>query len=99
MSGHTPGPWKVEYENNDGARVSAIASVAWCPSSAAFGADGSQVITADEAEANARLIAAAPDLLAALEAVMATRTTPWRKDAMKANQLAIAAIAKARGEP
>ena len=64
MSGHTPGPWKVNpaahgcaVESEDGA------SVAWC---------GNNVSTRHGVapfRANARLIAAAPDMLAALERV------------------------------
>lgn len=65
VQGHTPGPWTVE---SDGSSVS-------------FG--GQVVITApiydegsrDEEKANARLIAAAPDLLAAAVAIMSAIDT------------------------
>lgn len=102
---HTPGPWTVASNGDDGARVNAFATVAWCPTSAAFGVDGSQVISADEAEANARLIAAAPELLAACEVfIEAERRAEVNgregfglyTEAMSA---ARAAVAKARGEP
>jgi hypothetical protein len=75
-SGHTPGPWKAE-----GARVYAdrkggalIATMAWFP--------GQEV-------ANARLMAAAPDLLAALLICAET---------IELKQIR-AAIAKATGVP
>lgn len=67
MSEHTPGPWTVSDKNSyddfnirDGdKRVVAQAIHPWTVDNAA-----------DEVAANARLIAAAPDLLAALEAVV-----------------------------
>jgi hypothetical protein len=52
---------------DDGAEVCAIAPVAWCGVATTVGSSGDQSIDAAEARANARLIAAAPDLLAALE--------------------------------
>lgn len=68
---HTPGPWqvgcehglqKLEIANSDYSK--AIATV-WAKQSVARREDGRQVFVADpEGEANCRLIAAAPDLLA-----------------------------------
>ena len=66
MTKHTPGPWKVSRADRDGAEVRAIASVAWCGAAASFGLTETQTIDGDEAYANACLVAAAPDLLAAL---------------------------------
>ena len=56
MSAHTPGPWDVPNKSVKIRGCNFLATVHWDD---------------DEAEANARLIAAAPDLLAALEAVTA----------------------------
>ena len=56
----TPGPWAAE-----GQRVSAIAYVAFCGDGWAFAGDGTkQVISHERAEANARLVALAPELAA-----------------------------------
>lgn len=91
MSKHTPGPWHVESADSDGANVVAIAQVAWCGTNGSYGRDASQTISAKEAKANARLIAAAPDLLEALEELLYARTD-------KAEQMAHVAITKAKGK-
>jgi len=58
----------------------------------------------EENEANARLIAASPDLLAALEEMVSfsargfTSTSEWQSEVVRIRSNAIAAIAKARGE-
>jgi hypothetical protein len=60
MSKHTPGPWVIkEIDRDEGVRVSF--GLVGC---------GCRVYGMPEGEANARLIAAAPDLLAALESVL-----------------------------
>lgn len=76
MSGHTQGSWRVE---DRGSRRNASAAFRWikAPRETADDDDLSTVAflhvgkfggrTMDKVEANARLIAAAPDLLAALE--------------------------------
>ena len=62
MSGHTPGPWAEDAKHTGGAR-------------AVIG-DGQQLVALvygrarEEQSANARLIAAAPDLLAALDELL-----------------------------
>ena len=83
---HTPGPWTTGRAINtvDIGKFSFI-----CP----FGANSADQVA--EIKANARLISAAPDLLAALEAMIA------KIDADKlpiSCSLARAAIAKAKGE-
>ena len=83
---HTPGPWTRNRAINtvDMGRYSVI-----CP----FGADSKKHVS--EIEANMRIISAAPDLLAALEAMIA------KIDADKlpiSCSIARAAIARARGE-
>ena len=59
---HTPGPWTFEYENeyHDGGGFAEWFEVQ---------ADGDRIAKVDE-EADARLIAAAPDLLAACREVL-----------------------------
>jgi len=77
---HTPGPWHWHDLGND-----------WCVS----GANGDNAIVAPDRKpstADARLIAAAPELLAALERIAAWKTD-WRID--EAIVIARAAIAKA----
>ena len=71
FKGHTPGPWGVEPRQAHGTRVTAIAPVAWCGTNMSVGANGCQSISEEQAYANARLIAAAPDLLAERDALRA----------------------------
>lgn len=89
---HTPGPWSslvyartAAVHGGDGARVAVVYG----------GGDG------DTAEANANLIAAAPDMLEAL--VEAAGVLPVAghlhpKDLHRVQTLLVTAIAKARGE-
>jgi len=97
MTKHTPGPWTMHPRFDDGAEVRAIAPVAWCGVATTVGSSGSQSIDAAEARANARLIAAAPDLLAALERLF--RWGSWPSEEHKQDmESARAAIAKATKE-
>jgi hypothetical protein len=90
MGKHTPGPWTV-YE------AGFSVADAW-----------GHVLSTDvegrmpeEAAANARLIAAAPELLAALEALLSVYQgfAPWEGEVERQAEIkARAAIAKARGE-
>lgn len=98
---HTPGPWLLNgfYIYRDGAtRIAAVSN--WCIS----GADAFA-----ETVANARLIAAAPELLEAL--IEVTATLAWNAHgecraihdgpimpSSQAIEVARAAIAKAKGE-
>lgn len=115
MSGHTKGPWEVV--RTDAGIIVRTESVkktrAGASRYAAIGGfDRSDPEQLAEALANARLIAAAPKLLAALEAVLAAQsmegrprfgharsqsgTRAWEDAARRANALAIAAIAEAK---
>jgi hypothetical protein len=108
MSKHTPGPWRVTSAQPHGAEVSAksarplrttrTVSVAWCGTASSFGKHETQVIDADEAYANACLVAAAPDLLDALEeyhrVANAVPYAQWTPAMHKAQD----AIAKVKGE-
>ena len=84
MSKHTPGPWE-KAEPFATVRAPGRPCIADCGSRSDL-----------DAQANARLIAAAPDLLAALEYIMAWTPNDW--NAETARDMARAAIAKARGE-
>ena len=94
---HTPGPWTMHPRFDDGAEVRALlAPVAWCGVASTHGASSSQSIDAAEARANARLIAAAPDLLAALHRIsLASQNSMSSKE--ECGRIAREAIAKAKG--
>lgn len=109
-SKHTPGPWRVEAGTTlvwgecliaeDGSIENLGIPVAdACNTPRSWG----RIILDDEKEANARLIAAAPELLAALKwAVAKLNCEPFEwadEDDANAHEAAIAAIAKAKGEP
>ena len=85
MSKHTPGPWEYngssDVKQNNGTGVARVAL------------NGS----ADEIKSNARLIAAAPDMLEAIEVTLKRFMDDEGYDAVNFEEL-IAAIAKARGE-
>ncbi len=101
MSKHTPGPWEIGCEQTDG-----LGRYAQVQSSEEFGDIVARVCVAHKANhtlnrsgrANARLIAAAPELLDALqEIVSAADGSGW--DQLDAGfSKARAAIAKAKGE-
>jgi hypothetical protein len=90
MSGHTPGPWVIEGD------------VAALPDDIGVGivnrkhdGDDWDVAMVHSSAANARLIAAAPDLLAALKALLdKADLNDWNQEAYEAAE---AAIAKAEG--
>jgi hypothetical protein len=97
MGTHTPGPWAITREDHAHAIVSeefVIADVF------TFQPDCAGVRTDAEGEANARLIASAPDLLDALQAVVNDlemwpgEKNPEFFESMKA---ARTALAKAKG--
>jgi hypothetical protein len=103
MSGHTPGPWIVNAR--DTAKPFAIHALDGAPPVIAwtvcYGAPG---IASDISDANARLVAAAPDLLATLREIVTeirAYQSPecddagWGADLLKQ---ADAAIAKATGK-
>lgn len=92
MSKHTPGPWKAHFEDAyfvtgpDLGRVAMMMNL-----KGAHGLGGRR--SGNESAANARLIAAAPDLLEALKDAVRDSESPgqWLDEAR-------AAIAKATGE-
>jgi hypothetical protein len=93
MSEHTPGPWRVAFGNRleiHGPKD----EIGW-PKSIVYNAG---LCTDEEAQANARLIAAAPELLAAcIDALEVEETMAQCPDSELASRLR-AAITKAKGE-
>jgi len=113
MSKHTPGPWRISYDHEGLPIVVAVAGGAVPIRTPfredAFSADPRTRADFDTAtvDANARLIAAAPDLLAALEdaefLLRKIAINPKEAGAMvdsfrRSAEDARAAIAKATGE-
>ena len=90
MSTHTPGPWR-----HDGGLVRAKAYAV-----AVVTGDGVVRFSTslDEISANARLIAAAPDLLAACEAIVALEDGQGRLNLPMCAGQARAALARATGK-
>ena len=66
-SKHTPGPWVASGQSVSAPESQGV-SVGWCGTAGASGPDGSYYISREEAEANAALIARAPELLAERDA-------------------------------
>lgn len=96
MNKHTLGPWDVEATPSSdlhyirmiwSATAGEVARVRVGP-----------ILEQDEALANARLIAAAPELLAALEYVMEDEPNGVPRASSACRKVVAAAIAKARGE-
>ena len=103
MSAHTPGPWVVNTAGSAKAgQPFAITEIyVYAPhvqDDTAICADIIDPVTQEPSEANARLIAAAPDLLLALKDVISwvPGASAWHTDApLKAVERARAAIRKA----
>lgn len=102
MEKHTPGPWEFGgkfsrevYEKRDGIEICTV------PQGDSFCADGCQCDECEERYANARLIAAAPELLEALSQIVnhATKYGGAPLAAVKMFDRARAALAKADGKP
>ena len=109
MTKHTPGPWVLDdpCENNPQRAMGGeqIFKVTGCGFGSGLIADvSSWWYSRESAKANARLIAAAPDMLAALEQVLELHAKCERENMIDwqwfdaAYYAARAAIAKARGE-
>lgn len=86
---HTPGPWQV---GDTWAGVTRFVERLGQQPGYVAEARGS---SPEERDANARLIAAAPELLAALEVVR--RSAAWSNLSLETQSLICAAIAKAEG--
>ena len=87
---HTPGPWLADHDCD--IRTEAGTPIAYLAQTVAM--------ATEEAEANARLIVAAPELLEALEALLRefNQSLPDARERERARKNARAAIARAKGE-
>jgi len=89
MSAHTPGPWVHYPEDNIIVSSSDCKIIEWQARSTH--------VSKEERDSNARLIAAAPDLLEALREIESGTYDKW-SEGYRAMQIARAAIAKATGQ-
>ena len=95
---HSLGPWKVfRPANVECPGIDARYVTVVCYGESMTDNAGVQGATLEEARANASLIAAAPDMLAALEAIFDLCSDP-EPDYKRIQQCASNAIAKATGE-
>lgn len=95
MSKHTPGPWTVdgaEVRTDGNRRYSLTESANLC-----IARCSSDQGEAGDAQANARLIAAAPEMLSVLKELMARRDKCFIPSEDGLDQRILAAIAKAEG--
>lgn len=90
MSKHTPGPWKVDKRERETLITAAAMPYVAAVSSSLHGQPGT-------GEANARLIAAAPDLLDALQCYVMLYASLDTEGKQKLRDRAEAAITKAEG--
>jgi hypothetical protein len=93
MSGHTPGPWSV-YPETDGAEICAVDMAPGLPIRQIV----ARPVRGDNWIANARLIAAAPELLEALREYASVYSEYWKPGMPILEPMSDAAIAKATGE-
>jgi len=91
---HTPGPWHVQAIT-DGRNIRDSSNRGVARAGEYYGRSSDLNIKKDEAEANKHLIAAAPELLEALERIV---NDSMHKVHPIASQMALAAINKAIGE-
>lgn len=95
MSAHTPGPWERRWTHTSyGERTEETGRIVHQRLGTIC-----HLVMADDVDANARLIAAAPDLLEALEQMVASAPPHPVEHPSMSNAWAVAraAIAKARG--
>lgn len=107
MSKRTPKPWKYDGDNAVVAPAANNAIIAWLPGGVAYDSRGQNRPVYIDVEANAHLIAAAPDLLAAcklalewLDDVCDPSLEPFgncTEEGLAAYRQIEAAIAKAEG--
>lgn len=99
MANHTQGEWFVDYGNHHSFYINCYPDSGGVAEIALVKADyiHSVPVTPDEAEANANLMAAAPDLLAALEEITDQLERIGNSRDVPFIALALVAIAKAKG--
>ena len=96
---HTPGPWNTFQTNGKGV-VTPGGVTHWVKAGEGYGHVGDGFLSvciggSRDAEANARLIAAAPDLFEALQALATECSQVWPADEFPALKAAFAALSKA----
>lgn len=94
MAAHTPGPWHLINSVCVGGPI----EPGWEEAGTGIAHCGMRARTQEEAAANARLIAAAPDMLAAIEAFVGAWDRGDTHDGHEALGMAKSALTKARGE-
>ena len=99
---HTPGPWEIvkDRDSTQSYVTYRIGRAAISTEKGVTCSNSSALMSVEEAEANARLIAAAPDLLEALQdclALMVNGPDGCADDPIRIETVARAAIAKAEG--
>jgi hypothetical protein len=92
---HTPGPWSFRTAYNGDCGISAEGTGVFIEAFAEIRHSGENA--QEEAKANARLIAASPDLLDALRLVWDKVLTEYHSPESYVRQIVEAAIAKAEG--
>ncbi len=95
---HTPGPWVVVRTAQSQARIKTLPTTDIGIETVAIIKMYPQWKTDARRMANARLIAAAPDLLEALEAIVTLAADHGRMNLPECAGMTRAAIAKAKGE-
>lgn len=96
---HTPGPWQADSEGREGWAVNYDSCAEWSHVAVVRpNSEGSRPVDDDEAEANARMIAAAPELLAALKKLLNETDDGTQLCARHIVDDCKAAIAKAEGQ-
>ena len=93
---HTPGPWEAAWESGD--KDIYIGELGYADYRNCFARVDYDDVDHAEAEANARLIAAAPELLEALDELHAKAVVGTDAERYGALDKAWRAITKARGE-
>jgi hypothetical protein len=97
MSKHTPGPWGYRHNSDYGDFI--LTSAGDIQIIGGCGCCESPFLDGDNPEADARLIAAAPELLEAVRELVLIATGDWAdEEGLTAIYNANAAIAKAEGE-
>jgi len=87
MSGHTPGPWKIDYKKFNIIKTADGAIVATC----------NNLTGLCNMQNNARLIAAAPDLLEVCQRLAHVSSFAVGEDVASIRMLALYAVEKATG--
>ena len=98
MSKHTPGPWSIEADTSHFGTLSTVVGGKKLPHQQMTVQVGGMADWCEQ-EANARLIAASPDLLEACEYALNQAFSWGFGDGYLANQVLLPAIAKAKGAP